>query len=71
MHEHLRSYVGQAKVSLHSAVRQLELARDAFLAAPLPGHLLMAAADVDDLLEQLVPLRDTLISTHKQVVKYT
>lgn len=71
MHEHLRSYVGQARVALHSAVRQLELAEEAFKTVPINVGLNAARADVSALLEQVRPLRDNLVDIHTQVVGRT
>lgn len=71
MHEHLRSYVGQARVALHSAVRQLELAEAAFRSVPVNVGLNTAASDITELREQLIPLRDKLVHTHMVVVERT
>lgn len=73
MHEHLRSYVGQARVSLHSAVCQLRLAQTAFGPSEklLGSGLWVAAIDVDELVEALKPLHDKVVHTHKLVVSHT
>lgn len=70
MHPHLRSYVGQARVALYSAINQLQMAQEAFKSAPVPGSLLYAAADVEELIEQLEPLLEKVIHTHRLVVNH-
>jgi len=71
-HPHLRSYVGQARVSLHSAKRQLELAQTAFQSHPprVPQEQ-WVADDLDKLIAKLNPLLDSVTAMHRLVVEHT
>lgn len=73
-HPHLRSYVGQARVQIHSAIRQLTLAQEAFgpTATQDRDHpLYVPAKAVEQLLSDLEPVRDNVVWTHDQVVRAT
>lgn len=73
-HPHLRSYVGQARVQVHSAIAQLKLAQAAFGNAIEEGRdnpLYESAFAVRQLLSDLEPVRDYLVYTHNLVVQQT
>lgn len=73
-HPHLRSYVGQARVQIHSAVRQLELAREAFgpNASKDRDHpLYVPAKAVEQLLDDLKPVRNYVVYAHVELIQAT
>lgn len=71
-HPHLRSYVGQARVSLYSAKRQLELAQSAFQSHPprVPQEQ-WVADDLAKLIAKLNPMLDHVTAMHRIVVEHT
>lgn len=73
-HPHLRSYVGQARVQIHSAIRQLELARDAFgpdASRDRDHPLYVPAKAVEQMLGDLDGVRDYVVYAHDEVVRAT
>ena len=73
-HPHLRSYVGQARVQIHSAIRQLELARDAFgpgASKDRDHPLYVPAKAVEQLLDDLKPVRNYVVYAHVELIQAT
>jgi hypothetical protein len=72
-HPHLRSYVGQARVQIHSAISQLTMAQEAF--GPVEqlrdSGLYVPAMAVQEMLSDLDTLRERVVWTHTQVVQHT
>lgn len=64
---HVKSYLGQARVAVHSAVRQLELARDA-LQQDGSAKDWIVLPDIESMIEQLTPIRDEITHAHRLVV---
>jgi hypothetical protein len=73
-HPHLRSYIGQARVQIHSAIRQLELAQAAFgpgVSSDRDHPLYVPAKAVEQLLGDLLPVREYVVYAHNEVIAAT